>query len=259
MALPWVALMRGCPALRQLRIAGLGRAVQVDPIEPTLKAPRTKRFKLTYDEPPSNFAFKFNSRRYSWVARRAGGASHKLPSRSFTLSVSVPGNAYLLEIEGLLTQGSRPGWTVGESVGGNFKMDSSDWSNGIRYHVFDTTSDTEFNSRTEGPKCVALRGKKYLSGPTGWTPHPAPGSAGDPWSAPPGEAVQLDPIKPLLKAPGAKRLKLNFEEPLSNFAFKFNLRRYTPGPPGRSITRRRWRRGSRRPRWAAACTARRWS
>jgi hypothetical protein len=39
--------------------------------------------------------------------------------------------------------------------------------------------------------------------------------------------VQVDPIKPTLKAPGTKRLKLKFEKVLSNFAFKFNLRRYT--------------------------------
>ena len=40
---------------------------------------------------------------------------------------------YLLETEGLftVTQGWRPGRTFGESVGGNFEMDSFDWSNGI--------------------------------------------------------------------------------------------------------------------------------
>jgi len=38
--------------------------VQVDPVKPTLKAPGTKRLKLKYDEPPSNFAFKFNLHRY---------------------------------------------------------------------------------------------------------------------------------------------------------------------------------------------------
>jgi hypothetical protein len=38
----------------------------------------------------------------------------------FKLSVGVPGNAYLLEIEGLFTHGSRPGRTVGESVCGIF-------------------------------------------------------------------------------------------------------------------------------------------
>ena len=39
--------------------------------------------------------------------------------------------------------------------------------------------------------------------------------------------MQLDPINPKLKAPGTKRLTLECDEPPSNFAFKFNLRRYT--------------------------------
>ena len=38
--------------------------------------------------------------------------------------------------------------------------------------------------------------------------------------------MQVDPFKPTLKAPGTKRLKLTYDEPVSNFAFKFNLRRY---------------------------------
>jgi hypothetical protein len=36
-------------------------------------------------------------------------------------------------------------------------------------------------------------------------------------------------MKPTLKAPGAKRLKLEYDEPPSSFAFKFSLRRYRPG------------------------------
>ena len=39
--------------------------------------------------------------------------------------------------------------------------------------------------------------------------------------------MQVDPIKPKLKAPGTKHLKLNCAIPLSTFAFKCNLRRYT--------------------------------
>ena len=39
--------------------------------------------------------------------------------------------------------------------------------------------------------------------------------------------MQVDPIKPTLKAPGIKLLKLKCDKPLSNFAFNFNLRRYT--------------------------------
>jgi hypothetical protein len=38
-----------------------------------------------------------------------------------------------------------------------------------------------------------------------------------------GRAVQVDPMKPMLKAPGTKRLKLDeYDEVLSSFAFKFN-------------------------------------
>ena len=38
--------------------------------------------------------------------------------------------------------------------------------------------------------------------------------------------MQVDPIKPTLKAPGTKRFKLGFDGPLSTSAFRFNLRRY---------------------------------
>ena len=38
--------------------------------------------------------------------------------------------------------------------------------------------------------------------------------------------MQVDPIKPTLKAPVFKRLKLEHEKPLSNFAFNFNLGSY---------------------------------
>ena len=38
--------------------------------------------------------------------------------------------------------------------------------------------------------------------------------------------MQVDPIKPTLKAPRTKRLKLKCDEWLSDFAFNFNLCRY---------------------------------
>jgi hypothetical protein len=49
-----------------------------------------------------------------------------------------------------------------------------------------------------------------------------------------GRAVQVHAIKPTLKAPGTKRLKLKCDETLSNFAFKFNLRYYTTATCWRS-------------------------
>ena len=41
--------------------------------------------------------------------------------------------------------------------------------------------------------------------------------------------MQVQPIKPMLKAPGTKRLKLKYDETPSNVAFKFDLRRYNEG------------------------------
>jgi len=39
--------------------------------------------------------------------------------------------------------------------------------------------------------------------------------------------VQVKPIKPTSKPPGIKRLKLNCDSSLSNYAFKFSMRHYT--------------------------------
>jgi hypothetical protein len=36
----------------------------------------------------------------------------------------------------------------------------------------------------------------------------------------------MDPVEPTLNAPGTKRLKPKYDEPLSHFAFNFKLRRY---------------------------------
>jgi len=47
-----------------------------------------------------------------------------------------------------------------------------------------------------------------------------------PWMPRHGQAVQVDPIKPTLTAPGTKRLKLKYDKPLSSFAYNFHLRRY---------------------------------
>ena len=41
--------------------------------------------------------------------------------------------------------------------------------------------------------------------------------------------MQIDPIKPKLRPPETKRLKLKYDGLLSNFGFKFNVRRYNGG------------------------------
>jgi hypothetical protein len=53
------------------------------------------------------------------------------------------------------------------------------------------------------------------------------------WNTSLGRAVQVGPMKPILKAPGNSRLKLICGKLLSSFAFKFNLRRYASANGGR--------------------------
>ena len=50
--------------------------------------------------------------------------------------------------------------------------------------------------------------------------------------------VQVDPIKPTLKAPGIKLSKLKHGKLHSNFGFIFNLRRYNVAGGGAGIIRR---------------------
>jgi hypothetical protein len=52
------------------------------------------------------------------------------------------------------------------------------------------------------------------------------GEAHDVVAARQGRAVQVEPMKPVLKAPGSTHSKLRYDGPLSNFALNFNLRRY---------------------------------
>jgi hypothetical protein len=67
--------------------------MQVDPMEPAMKSPGSKRLKPKYDEPLSNFAFNFNFCRYSTasggnVAIQAGGSlggQHEASGGNITL------------------------------------------------------------------------------------------------------------------------------------------------------------------------------
>ena len=50
-----------------------------------------------------------------------------------------------------------------------------------------------------------------------------------------GGALQVEPMQPVLKAPGTMLFKLRYDEALSNFALDFNLRHYIKGGlPGRA-------------------------
>ena len=72
----------------------------------------------------------------------------------------------------------------------------------------------------------------------------------------PGRVVQVDPVKPVLKAPGSMLLKLRCDGPLSNVAFNFNLRRYSLASARRSVRTRSLTRGAGRGRWRRSCGGR---
>ena len=50
--------------------------------------------------------------------------------------------------------------------------------------------------------------------------------------------VQVDPIKPTFNPPGMNRFKLNYDELLSNFGFKFNLCHYIMAGDGDAVAGR---------------------
>ena len=52
--------------------------------------------------------------------------------------------------------------------------------------------------------------------------------------------MYIDPIKPTLTAPGTKRLNPKCDEPLSNIAFKCNLRRYIKDPDSGKMVEDYW-------------------
>jgi hypothetical protein len=55
-----------------------------------------------------------------------------------------------------------------------------------------------------------------------------------------GSAVQVDPMKPMLKPPGTKHLKPECAMLLSTFAFNFNLRWYTSAQPYPTCSATAW-------------------
>jgi hypothetical protein len=67
-----------------------------------------------------------------------------------------------------------------------------------------------------------------------------------------GRVVQVDPIQFVLIAPGTIRLKLEYDNLPSSFAFKFNLRRYS-WVRARAPWRRRWCRADSAAATGCAC------
>jgi hypothetical protein len=72
-----------------------------------------------------------------------------------------------------------------------------------------------------------LGGGQLLGAPGAALPFGAGGLPFSPSVLPLGRAVQVEPVKHMLKPPGTKHLQLKCDILLSTFAFSFNLRRYS--------------------------------
>jgi len=212
-----------------------GRAVQVDPIKPKLKPPGTKRLKLEYDGLLSNFGFKFNLRCYI-KARCAVHEEDEARERRRRAELSE-------HLWGVMEDVARLGGRLREQERGMLLPEGA------------------AAAAPDGLALVLAGGGAGAGAGSHCTYHTHGGGGGGGgrsggYRDHHGRAVQVDPIKPMLKPRGTKRLKVKCDILLSTFAFKFNLRRYTMVMAGLSGPRRRtsWcrrRRGCawRRARW----------
>jgi alpha 1,3-glucosidase len=180
--------------------------VQVDPIKPVLKLPRSKRLKLEHAETLLNFAFNFNFRRYSEGAAVARPLWYEFPDDPAMLEkqdAMMLGPAIL--VHPVLQQGATS-VTVYLPEGVWYDMDTNVKHVGpttFEYPV--TMADTPTFIR--GGHVVVRRDRARRSTV---------------------RRCRLTVSNPVLKAPTVSALmKLKYDKPLPNFAYNFKLRRYS--------------------------------
>jgi len=226
--------------------------VQVDPIKPTLKAPGTKRLRLKYDVPLSNLlsnltcAATARSSTPLWkrsslrrppcnTARLVGPCNCEIRSCEYlhiVLHASDPcflryissDDVAIITHLALIHLALRPGDSaaaaaaaaaVAAAAAGGGAGVSARYAPGEAHAVrLDASTVHSLHLLRGGGGGAEATGSLL--------------SFLDATVTCPGRAVQVDPFKHTLKAPATERSKLNSDEPLSIFAMKFNLRRYTP-------------------------------
>ena len=150
--------------------------MQADPFKPTLKPPGTERLKLKCDTQLSTFAFKFNLRRYSEdpPAFRAAQARREKEA----LALPAPGDEDNDETEML------------EDMAGRGKGKRR------RKALPSSATRAAHQAALPAPPLSAANTSAAIAAAFKAAAAPAPG-----------RAVQVDPIKPTLRAPGSERLK----------------------------------------------------
>ena len=165
--------------------------MQLAPIKPTLEAPGTKRVKLEFDKLLTSFAFKFNLRRY-------------------TEAECDTYQRCLEELEGSAGGGVGPGGGSGGGGGGGRR--GGDGGGHSEARLAGGGGEPEEAAAAEAAAAAAAVVAEEVAQCER-------------------EAVvgrcRLTLSNPRLKAAGTNRLELTYDGPLSNFAFSFNLRRYT--------------------------------
>jgi len=222
--------------------------VQVDPIKTKLKPPVSKRLKLRCVVPLTIFALKFNLRRYSTAADKADLAERRAAAEEAEALAQLAGisrAAILRHVEEEAAELREQVMAERTRVVGRCMLTAS--SAVLKAPIFSAletiTCESAFKLCLQSQLAQLQRGRRDCSRGT------RPGDAGSRAGlraeragrgageaavpAParvrrraPGRAVQVDPIKPTLRAPGTQHLKPKCDKLLSNSAFEFNLRRY---------------------------------
>jgi len=196
---------------------------KLNPVEASVDSAWFQRSKLRYEEPLSNCSFKFNVRRYFKGCSRIKFGSE---GNSLCDGVIINETDYTAMATGPCEQ---------QCAGGGIEIGGGASVMGAGGDVSISGGSSASSSPGSGGGNVLISGGSGVgTAAAGGTVVLTSGSGGDGQASgdtivSTGRAVQVDLIKPKLKLPGTRRLKVKCGEPLSTFAFKFKLRRYRLG------------------------------
>jgi hypothetical protein len=193
-----------------VRAGSLGKAVQVHPIKPTLKAPGAKRLKLKCDALLSKCAFNFSLRHYSTVELARSGPA--CLGAAATFAEAGPATNSLLSLTCLMVQRAQSGSKCTSEPVHTRRIINFGLATRLLFIstvpavsyleplVAIPSQNLEYagNSARKRTACLTLRG-----GGRERARHGAAAADRDAPARARGRAVQVDPMKPTLKASGS--------------------------------------------------------